>query len=102
MQKVIVRAEGDPASPIALVGEAPGEEEEKHGVPFYHNAPAGNLLNLQLEIAGIPRHNCYVTNVVKERPPDNAIEHFIYKYRSGVKTTPEYDKYEEALRIELR
>ena len=102
MQKVIVRPEGDPASPIALVGEAPGEEEEKHGVPFYKHAAAGSLLNTQLEIAGIPRHNCYITNVVKERPPGNNIDVFIRKTRSGIVTTPEYDKYEEALRIELK
>ncbi len=103
MQKVIVRPEGDPASPIALVGEAPGEEEEKHGVPFYHLAAAGGLLNLQLEIAGIPRHMCYVTNVVKERPPNGSIDSFIYKGRGDkIVTTAEYHKYEEALRIELK
>lgn len=102
MQKVIVRAEGDPSSPIAIVGEAPGEEEEKHGVPFYHGAPAGGLLNSLLEIAGIVRHSCYVTNVVKERPPDGSIDSFIHKIRKGIITTAEYSKYEEALRIELK
>jgi len=102
MQKVIVRPEGDPASPIAIVGEAPGEKEEKHGVPFYHRAPAGGLLNSLLEIAGIARSSCYITNVVKERPPGDGIESFIRKTRKGVVTTAEYSKYEEALHIELR
>ena len=54
---------------IVIVGEAPGEEEERVGVPFV--GPAGGLLNAFLAEAGIERAECYVTNVFKQRPPNN-------------------------------
>ncbi len=52
---------------IALVGMAPGMEEEQKGVPFI--GPAGKKLNELLSEAGINRDECYVTNVSKYRPP---------------------------------
>lgn len=52
-----------------LVGEAPGAEEDESGRPFVGRA--GRLLDALLEKAGIARSDCYVTNVVKCRPPAN-------------------------------
>ncbi|MGH8983663.1 MAG: UdgX family uracil-DNA binding protein [Acidimicrobiia bacterium] len=46
-----------------LIGEVPGDKEDKQGHPFV--GPAGNLLDRALEEAGIDRDEVYVTNVVK-------------------------------------
>jgi uracil-DNA glycosylase len=54
---------------IALVGEAPGAYEDESGLPF--QGPAGRALNQILNEVGIERDACYITNVVKYRPPDN-------------------------------
>jgi uracil-DNA glycosylase len=54
---------------IALVGEAPGANEDESGLPF--QGPAGRALNQILAEVGIERDACYITNVVKYRPPDN-------------------------------
>lgn len=56
-------------SPLMIIGEAPGEEEEKCGAPFVGRS--GKLLDRILEQNGIARNNVYVTNIVKCRPPDN-------------------------------
>ena len=61
---------------IALVGEAPGRDEEKAGIPFV--GASGQLLNQMLGEAGLTRSEVWVTNVIKERPPGNNIKvHFI-------------------------
>jgi len=52
---------------IAIVGEAPGKQEMQEGVPFI--GPSGNVLNRALLNAGIDRKACYITNVLKTRPP---------------------------------
>jgi len=54
---------------IVLCGEAPGHEEELQGRPFVGSS--GKLLNAMLAQAGIARESCYITNVVKVRPPNN-------------------------------
>jgi uracil-DNA glycosylase len=54
---------------LAIVGEAPGRDEDLSGRPF--EGPAGGLLNGFLREAGINRNDCYVTNVIKFRPPEN-------------------------------
>ncbi|RLG66752.1 hypothetical protein DRN93_05820, partial [archaeon] len=56
-------------SKIALVGEAPGRDEELQGKPFV--GASGRYLNRLLAAAGISRALCYVTNVVQVRPPNN-------------------------------
>jgi DNA polymerase len=53
-------------APIMFIGEAPGEHEDKQGVPFV--GPAGRLLDQGLAVAGIDRADTYITNVVKHRP----------------------------------
>jgi uracil-DNA glycosylase len=54
---------GDPHARVMLVGEQPGDEEDKKGLPFV--GPAGRLLDRALEAAGVDRNNLYVTNAVK-------------------------------------
>jgi DNA polymerase len=54
---------GDPHARVMLVGEQPGDEEDKKGLPFV--GPAGKLLNRALEAAGVDREQLYVTNAVK-------------------------------------
>ena len=54
---------GDPHARVMLVGEQPGDEEDKKGLPFV--GPAGRLLDRGLEAAGVDRSHLYVTNAVK-------------------------------------
>jgi len=56
-------------SPICLVGEAPGENEDKYGLPFVGRS--GDIINAALKPAKLARDDCYITNVVKYRPPNN-------------------------------
>jgi uracil-DNA glycosylase family protein len=58
-----VFGEGLPDAPLMLVGEQPGDAEDRQGAPFV--GPAGRLLDEALERAGIDRRIAYVTNVVK-------------------------------------
>lgn len=64
-----VVGEGDPDADILFVGEAPGEKEAESGRPFV--GASGRVLNELLETIGLERENVYITNVVKDRPPDN-------------------------------
>jgi len=54
---------GDPHARVMLVGEQPGDEEDKKGLPFV--GPAGRLLDRALDAAGVDRNDLYVTNAVK-------------------------------------
>ena len=54
---------GDPHARVVLVGEQPGDEEDRKGLPFV--GPAGRLLDRALEAAGVEREHLYVTNAVK-------------------------------------
>jgi DNA polymerase len=56
---------------IAIIGEAPGAEEERRGEPFV--GASGSLLNNLLQKAGISRASCFITNVCNDRPPANDI-----------------------------
>src|SRR5512143_3454814 len=58
-----VFGEGLMSSRLMLVGEQPGDQEDKQGLPFV--GPAGRVLDRALEKAGIDRKDAYVTNVVK-------------------------------------
>jgi uracil-DNA glycosylase len=61
-----VLGEGTLGSRLAVVGEAPGEQEVEEGRPFVGNSE--NLLDELLEEAGIDRSKVYMTKVVKVRP----------------------------------
>ena len=58
-----VFGEGTARATVMLVGEQPGDQEDRAGRPFV--GPAGRLLDEALEAAGIDREAAYVTNVVK-------------------------------------
>jgi uracil-DNA glycosylase family protein len=59
----VVPGEGRRQSPLMLVGEQPGDQEDLAGTPFV--GPAGRVLNQALEEAGIARNDAFVTNAVK-------------------------------------
>jgi uracil-DNA glycosylase len=65
----VVFGEGDAAADVVVVGEAPGQEEDRTGRPFVGRA--GRLLDLLLMTAGFPRERVYICNVLKCRPPNN-------------------------------
>jgi uracil-DNA glycosylase len=58
-----VFGEGDTDARVILVGEQPGDQEDRKGRPFV--GPAGSILDSALEDAGIDRSRTYVTNAVK-------------------------------------
>ncbi|ABK51894.1 phage SPO1 DNA polymerase-related protein [Acidothermus cellulolyticus 11B] len=58
-----VFSSGPPTARIVLVGEQPGDQEDRRGAPFV--GPAGNILDRALEEVGIDRAAAYVTNAVK-------------------------------------
>jgi DNA polymerase len=64
----VVFGEGDPESPLVLIGEGPGENEDKSGRPFVGRA--GQLLDKALVEAGVQRSQVYITNTVKCRAAD--------------------------------
>ena len=65
----VVFGVGPTDAEVLFVGEGPGQQEDLKGEPFV--GPAGQLLDDMLSIIGLGRHNCYITNIVKCRPPQN-------------------------------
>ena len=65
-----VFADGTPAGRVMFIGEAPGRDEDRIGKPFVGRA--GQLLDKMLASIDLDRsRNCYITNVINWRPPDN-------------------------------
>jgi DNA polymerase len=64
-----VIGEGSHDAKIMFVGEAPGKNEAKTGRPFC--GAAGKILDELLSGVGIDRKDVYITNIVKDRPPQN-------------------------------
>ena len=64
-----VFADGNPKSDLMLIGEAPGANEDKHGIPFY--GQSGKLLDNILAAIKLDRKNYYITNTIFWRPPAN-------------------------------
>ena len=64
-----VIGEGSHDAKIVFIGEAPGKNEAKTGRPFC--GTAGKILDSLLQSAGIQREDVYITNIVKDRPPQN-------------------------------
>jgi len=60
---------GDADAEVMFVGEAPGAEEDRQGLPFVGRA--GQLLNELLEGIGMAREGVFIANVLKSRPPGN-------------------------------
>lgn len=65
----IVFADGNPASDIMFIGEAPGADEDRQGKPFV--GVSGQLLNRMLCSIHMPREEIYITNTILWRPPGN-------------------------------
>lgn len=64
-----VFADGNPEARIMIIGEAPGPEEDRQGLPFV--GPSGRLLDDMLAQIGLDRTRVYITNVLFWRPPGN-------------------------------
>ena len=64
-----VVGEGDHDAKIVFVGEAPGRNEAETGKPFC--GAAGKFLTELLQSIGLERNSVYITNIVKDRPPEN-------------------------------
>lgn len=60
---------GSMAADLLVIGEAPGQEEDRRGEPFVGRA--GQLLDRMLAAIGLDRQTVYITNVLKCRPPNN-------------------------------
>jgi uracil-DNA glycosylase len=65
----LVFADGNPRGRLMFVGEAPGYEEDKQGLPFV--GKSGRLLDLMLKSIGLDRDQAYIANIVPWRPPGN-------------------------------
>jgi uracil-DNA glycosylase family 4 len=68
-RRTVVFGEGNPTADMVVVGEAPGQEEDRTGRPFVGRA--GKMLDLLLLTAGFPRQDVFICNVLKCRPPNN-------------------------------
>lgn len=69
---IYVPGVGNSTAKLVVVGEAPGENEEREGRPFV--GPTGMMVREMLVNAGIQPEETYMTNVVKHRPPGNDIK----------------------------
>ena len=65
----VVFGDGHADADLMLIGEGPGAEEDRHGLPFV--GAAGELLNKIIQAIGLDRSQVYIANVVKCRPPEN-------------------------------
>ena len=65
----LVFSDGNPNSKIMIIGEGPGANEDKEGLPFVGRA--GQLLDKMLKAINLGREAVYITNVVNYRPPEN-------------------------------
>ena len=68
-RKSVVFGTGNPRADLMLIGEGPGAEEDRQGLPFV--GPAGELLNKILHAISLSRDDVYIANIVKCRPPGN-------------------------------
>lgn len=84
-----VRPTGPCPAKIMLVGEFPGEQEVLKGMPFV--GYAGSELDKMLAEAGIMRGSCFVTNVIRIRPPGNDIDNFIAAKKTAI--TPQHKEF---------
>src|SRR5437868_166683 len=64
-----VFGDGQAGAELCFVGEAPGEDEDRQGLPFV--GAAGQLLNKIIEACGMKRNEVYIMNVLRCRPPRN-------------------------------
>jgi DNA polymerase len=67
--KNLVFADGNPEAKVMFVGEAPGADEDREGLPFVGRS--GKLLDLMIAAIGLDRSSAYIANIVPWRPPGN-------------------------------
>lgn len=67
--KSTVFADGNPEGRLMVIGEAPGGDEDRQGLPFV--GVSGKLLDRMLESIGFTRDNAYISNIIPWRPPGN-------------------------------
>ena len=65
----VVFGTGNKQADLMFIGEGPGADEDKQGVPFV--GKAGKLMNMAFEAIGLKREEVYIANIVKCRPPGN-------------------------------
>ena len=65
----LVFSDGNPDADVMVVGEAPGAEEDRQGLPFV--GVSGRLLDRMLACIGLDRTSAYITNILPWRPPGN-------------------------------
>ena len=65
----LVFGDGSASAQIVFVGEAPGAEEDRRGIPFV--GPSGRLLDRMLESIQLDRSNTFISNTIFWRPPGN-------------------------------
>ena len=65
----LVFSDGNPAAKIMVIGEAPGRDEDRVGLPFV--GKAGQMLDHMLASIGLSRDDVYITNILPWRPPGN-------------------------------
>lgn len=68
-RNTVVFGDGDANADLMFVGEGPGYNEDRQGLPFVGRA--GQLLNRIIRAIDLRREDVYITNVVKCRPPNN-------------------------------
>jgi uracil-DNA glycosylase len=68
-RKNLVFGDGPATARLMFVGEAPGADEDRQGIPFV--GAAGQLLNKMLDRLGLRREEVYIANILKSRPPGN-------------------------------
>lgn len=64
-----VFGDGNPESKIMVIGEAPGADEDREGLPFV--GASGKLLDQMFSSIGLTRANYFITNIIPWRPPGN-------------------------------
>lgn len=68
-RKTVVFGSGNPDADLMFIGEGPGAEEDRRGLPFV--GPAGELLTRIIQAIDLTRDEVYIANIVKCRPPRN-------------------------------
>lgn len=72
-RRTVVFGSGDPNAELMFIGEGPGAEEDRQGLPFV--GAAGELLTKIIEAIDLRRDQVYIANMVKCRPPENRDPH---------------------------
>ena len=68
-RNMVVFGSGNPDADLMFIGEGPGAEEDRQGLPFV--GPAGELLTKIIKAIELDRDQVYIANIVKCRPPRN-------------------------------